>query len=74
MVESCLGLTIYVTDASLSWFRDGFYFARFYLLLFCMDFVIYVFIIYSCISVWLINNILIVDIGLASKIRCYLAV
>ena len=24
MVESCLGLTIYVTDASLSWFRDGF--------------------------------------------------
>ena len=24
MVESCVGLTIYVTDASLSWFRDDF--------------------------------------------------
>ena len=72
MVESCVGLTIYVTDASLSWFRDGFT-SRGFICLWTPA-RIYVFIIYSCISAWLINNILIVDIGLANKMRCYLAV
>ena len=72
MVESCVGLTIYVTDASLSWFRDGFTSRGF---IYCYSVWISLFMFLSFIVVYrLINNILIVDIGLASNIRCYLAV